>query len=132
MLLTTACEYRQNVTVWQLYRKEIVEWLGIIKQEQQFAGKFVYLLAHYFQAKNANLSDEEERFIQIQGNGFPRGTYESNFSTVIEVVDHQFIADNDDSFSSTRIHKSLSPLSMEENSLKDLEDNYLTKIGQKS
>ena len=120
----------KGFTVWQLYRQEIADWLNIIKSETLFAGKFTYLFAHYFQAKNANLHDEEERFIQIQGNGFPRGTYESNFSTIVEVVDHQLISDNDDVYSSTRIHRSLSPLQTEENDIKDLEDNYLTKIGQ--
>ena len=117
-------------TIWQLYRQEVSDWLSIVKSETQFAGKFTVMIAHYFQAKNANLHDEDERFVQIQGNGFPRGTYESNFSTIVEVVDHQLIADNEDEYSSTRIHRSISPLQTKSNCLKELEDEYLTQIGK--
>ena len=115
------------VTVWQLYLAEILEWLALIKEENNFHNKFVYVFGHNVPARNSKDKDNADPYIQIKGTGFPKGSYESNFNTVIAIEDHQFIADNHDTYSPTRIHKSLSPYTSETNSLAELE-TALTSI----
>jgi len=112
----------KGFTVWTQYAQEILEWLSIIKEETMVNGKFCYVIGHQLPAKNANIKDEEEPYIQIKGNTFPRGVYEGNFNTVLTIIDHKFVADNDDSYNPTKIHKSLNPYESEENSMAELEE----------
>jgi len=112
----------KGFTTWSEYGKAIMEWVKLFKEEQRYSGKLVYVFAHYTPAKNSSDSADAERFVQTKGNIWKRGDYEGHFNTVVEIQDHKFIADNEDNWSSTRIHGSLSPYESEENSLPELED----------
>lgn len=117
----------KGFTIWSLYGAEILAWLALIKEENNFNNKFVYVFGHNVPAKNSKNIEDSDPYIQIKGSQFPRGAYESNFNTVISVENHAFIADNDDTYSPTRIHKSLSPYASNENSLSELEED-LSKL----
>ena len=111
----------KGFTVWTTYAAEILNWLSLLKEETNFNNKFVWVFGHNVPPKNSKNMEEADPYVQIKGNTFPRGSYEANFNTVINVEDHMFTADNDDSFNPTRIHKTLSPYTSETNSLQELE-----------
>jgi len=117
----------KGFTIWQLFADEVGTWLQLLKEETNFNNKLVYILGHNVPPKNNKNTDEADPYIQIKGSTFPKGTYEANFNTVLTLEDHKFIADNEDMYSPTKIHKSLSPYESDGNSLHELEE-VLTKL----
>jgi len=106
--------------VWVNYSKELTNWFSLLKSEARFNGKFIYVLGHYRPAKDSKDTDVE-KFTLVKGTMHYK-MVESNFNTVLTVGDHKFIADNDNEYDSTRIHKDLSPYESELNSLAELEE----------
>ena len=101
------------------------DWFTLLKSETRFNGKFVYVLGHYKPAQDPK-DTESETFTQVKGKEFYR-MVGSHFNTVLTLDDHKFIADNDNAYDSTRVHKALSPYESEANSLAELEST-LTSI----
>jgi len=112
---------------WVAYNAELQEFFNLIKQECKVVGCLLYVHAHYTPAKDPK-DKESENFAKVSGNKWYR-LVESQFSTVITIEDHKFIADNSNEYDSTRIHRDLSPMETDENSLVELE-NILCNIGK--
>ena len=86
-------------TIWSKYSIALNEFFATLKEETNFHGKFVYLLAHYRPAKDKK-DTESEQFAQVKGTAHYR-LVESNFNTVLSLQNFQFIADNSDEYTST-------------------------------
>ena len=106
-------------TVWTKYSIALNEFFAMIKEETNVHGKFVYILGHYRPAKDKK-DTESEQFTQVKGTAHYR-MVESNFNTVISLDQFQFVADNSDEFTSTRIKRSLNPLRTDDNNMDVLE-----------
>lgn len=106
-------------TIWSKYSIALNEFFAMIKEETYTHGKFVYIMAHYRPAKDKK-DTESENFAQVKGTAHYR-MVESNFNSVISIDNFQFIADNSDEFTSTRIKRSLNPLQTDDNNMDVLE-----------
>ena len=112
---------------WVTYNAELSAFFALIKEECRTTGTLLYLLAHYVPAKDSKDKDSEN-FAKVSGSKWYR-LIESQMSTVVTIEDFQFRADNTESYNSTRVPRSLNPLSTEENSLVELE-NLLCNLGK--
>jgi hypothetical protein len=122
-----------NVTIWNSYNHEITEWFALLKEEVRFNGKYLYVLGHYRPAKadkTGKVDEAAERHTLVKGTMHYR-MVESHFNCVLSVEDHKLVADNDNAWDSTRIHKELSPYESEVNSLAEFEKAVANLLNKK-
>ena len=113
---------------WIQYNAELYDWFRMLKEETYTHGKFVYVLGHYTPAKpekdpktgKLSVDTEAERFTKVKGKDHYR-MVESHFNTVITIEEFKFVADNLNEWDSTRVRRSINPISTQENSMEQLE-----------
>jgi hypothetical protein len=123
----------KGFTIWNSYNHEITEWFALLKEEVRFNGKYLYVLGHYRPAKadkTGKVDEAAERHTLVKGTMHYR-MVESHFNCVLSVEDHKLVADNDNAWDSTRIHKELSPYESEVNSLAEFEKAVANLLNKK-